>query len=93
MNQEEQELVKKIYAIAARMKETGHSDGEIIKALMDDGLDQPSAQTVVNNLHYAEEQPIAESSGGGFPGWLVWVLLLVGVNVLSAVFDWGFWLY
>lgn len=38
---------------------------------------------------------MAGESGGGnrAAGWLIWIGILVGVNVLSAVFDWGFWLY
>jgi hypothetical protein len=34
--------------------------------------------------------------GGGrsrFPKLLIYLGILIGVNVLSAVFDWGFWIY
>ncbi len=33
------------------------------------------------------------SEGSGVPGWLIWVGVLIGVNVLSYVFDWPFWIY
>ena len=31
--------------------------------------------------------------GGRFPSWLIWIGLLVGFNVLSWVFDWGWVIY
>ena len=33
------------------------------------------------------------AEGRGAAGWLVFIGILVLVNVLSYVFDWGFWLY
>lgn len=32
-------------------------------------------------------------TGGKIGGTLIFIGILVGVNVLSYVFDWGFWLY
>jgi hypothetical protein len=32
-------------------------------------------------------------SGGGIPGWLIWIALLIGINVCSYLFDWPFWIY
>jgi len=29
----------------------------------------------------------------GFPRWLIWIILLIGVNLLSWIFDWSFWVY
>ena len=34
-----------------------------------------------------------ESGGGGIPRWAIYIGILVGVNVLSYVFDWSFWIY
>jgi len=35
-----------------------------------------------------------EENGGssGF-GWIIWILLLLGINLLSWIFDWSFWIY
>ena len=27
--------------------------------------------------------------GGGFPGWIIWIVLLIGFNVCSYLFGWG----
>ncbi len=43
----------------------------------------------------ASREPIVvrrRSNGGGMQ-WVVWLSILVGINLLSAIFDWGFWLY
>lgn len=34
-----------------------------------------------------------DDDGGGIPGWLIWIGLLIGINVLSYLFDWPFWVY
>lgn len=37
-----------------------------------------------------------DSGSGGSSrgmGWLIWIGIIIGVNVLSYVFHWGFWLY
>jgi hypothetical protein len=31
--------------------------------------------------------------GGGGGGWLVWLLVLGGLNLCSYLFDWSFWIY
>jgi hypothetical protein len=37
---------------------------------------------------------VQESSGGSrFPRWLIYIGVLIGINVLSYVFNWGYWIY
>lgn len=31
--------------------------------------------------------------GSGFPSWLIWVGVLLGINLLSFMLDLGFWIY
>jgi len=33
------------------------------------------------------------ADGGGGGGWLVWLLVLGGLNLCSYLFDWSFWIY
>lgn len=35
----------------------------------------------------------AGKKGSGCGGWLVWIGLLIGINVLSWLFDWPFWIF
>jgi hypothetical protein len=34
-----------------------------------------------------------EQGGSGIPGFVIWIGLLLGVNGLSWMFDWPFWIY
>ena len=36
---------------------------------------------------------MADGEGGGGGGWLIWIAILIGVNVASKVFGWGFWIF
>lgn len=36
---------------------------------------------------------MADGQGGGIPSILIWIGVLLGVNLLSYVFDWGFIIY
>ena len=36
---------------------------------------------------------MSDDEGGGVGGWVIWLAVLIGVNVLSYLFNWGFWLY
>jgi len=33
------------------------------------------------------------SKGSGGLGWLIWIGALLVINLLSYLFNWGFWLY
>lgn len=90
------EVVDQIYGYAADLKKAGQTDIQIIKALQEKGLDAESSKTVVDNLNnmIAERQAeIEEEEGGSGMGWLIWIGILILVNVLSFVFDWGFIIY
>jgi len=88
----DKELIDQIYAYAIELKNSGKSDSQIQEALVEKGLDEESSKTVVDNLSNAEAQN-AEGESSGFPSWLIWIALLILVNILSAIFDWPFWIY
>lgn len=44
-------------------------------------------------LHSNEIEYHDYSGGDGAAGWAIWIAVLLGINLLSAIFDWGFWLY
>jgi len=90
--QSDEEILENIYAHAAELKKAGKSDFEIEQALIDLGLDRDAAKAVNQNLNVAIQQN-AEDESGGFPRWIIYLLILGGINVLSAIFDWPFWIY
>jgi hypothetical protein len=50
MTEEANELANRIYREAADMRKNGESDEEILKYLMDAGLDRASAEGVIGGL-------------------------------------------
>ena len=54
-----------------------------------EGLVCSSCQAQVEQ-HYEEH---AENTSSGVPRWFYFIGILILANVLSAVFDWGFWIY
>ena len=85
--------VGQMFQYAAALRNDGHDDMAVVQKLQDElGLDAEQAASIVTNLD-AVESAAFEEGGSGIPGWLVWIALLVGVNILSAIFDWPFWVY
>lgn len=93
--------VREIYRYAYDCKSKNMLDYQIEQSLMNKGLSQQDAQIVVNvvNRAYAnrssyEQQPSdTGGGGGGVPRILIYVGILIVINVLSAAFGWGFWIY
>ena len=74
-------------------------DYQIEQTLMNRGLSASEASTVMTIVNRAaanqnsNAQPSSSSGGGGVPKILIYVGILILVNVLSAAFGWGFWIY
>ncbi len=95
--------VREMYRFAYECKQKNMPDYQIEQALQNKGLDSQQAATVmriVNQAYQNRNQSDAgnsapdDSGGGGGVPRIVWYIgILILVNVLSAVFDWGFWLY
>jgi len=52
------------------------------------GPDSPGAGEVPRQF-----RDTTSAGDGGAMSWLVWIGLLILINVLSAIFDWPFWVY
>ena len=39
------------------------------------------------------EEKDGKQGGSRVAGWLIFIAILVVLNILSAVFDWGWWFY
>ncbi len=88
---------------ACELKRAGQNDYQIQSALQGQGLDEEAARRLVAYVNSVMpdspppqyNQTGAQQGGGGssIPGWLIWILILVGINILSAIFEWDFWIY
>ncbi len=89
--EEEKQLTEQIIAFIIELKNEGSSNTEIKNTLMDKGMDEDTARDWIKNVN----SHITHNGSGNssIPGWAIWLLILVGINVLSASFDWPFWVY
>ena len=76
-----------------------HGRKKVIEFLNENGITGEKAETMTTQayLEIRNEIPerVVEETGdsGGFPSWLIYIGILVLINVLSAAFGWGFWIY
>jgi len=78
--------------------EAGQSQDFIVESLVDDDTNAESRHDIselvfsVANAHAAQGNLRTERDSGAAK-WMLWAGGLVLVNILSAAFDWGFWVY
>lgn len=91
--QERQALAR----LVAQSLAKGEKPSDITQQLVNSGWDQEEAAEFVGmiGLQVANANrpaPSANDDGGGM-GWLAWIGVLLFINLLSYLFNWGFWLY
>ncbi len=71
----------------------GVPPNEIVKGLVESGIPQQDAQSMVSDIAQHMQANAQQQGGGGLPGWVIWIGILILFNVLSHVFNWGWILY
>ena len=71
----------------------GDDPAQVAQTLIDSGWEPDQANAFVGAIQQQLLQAQGSSGGSESMGWLVWIGALVGINFLSWLFDWGFWLY
>jgi hypothetical protein len=98
------EILRQNYNYASDLMNQGISDHDVKQSLINRGVDDALASSIVFNLKQERnrlsggsgqtQSTYADSdNGGGFPSWVLYIGGLILINILSAVFGWGFWLY
>ena len=86
------EDIEQFVSAVADQLAAGVPQSEVVDQLVESGWEEDEARQLVQDI--GRKVTAAGSSGGGEGmGWLLWIGILVGVNVLSYLFDWPFWLY
>lgn len=94
--------VREVYRFAYECKQKGLPDYQLEQTLMNRGLDPGDANLVTRNVSQtfaSRNQGGGQSDQGGggggtkIPSIVFYIGILILINVLSAVFNWGFWLY
>lgn len=93
--------MQELAMLVVQALQKGETPEEVIEQLVTNGVDRETAQNLVAVIElrlYEAAQAEAgnyQPSGGGGEGmgWLVWIGLIIGINVLSQIFGWGFVIY
>ena len=103
MNQElpPGQAADEIHALTEIVSESlasGEDPQKVAQQLIDNGWEPDQANHFVASIQQQmfEEQRsarVSESRGSESKGWLVWICAIVGINFLSWLFNWGFWIY
>jgi len=92
-NEEMQELAQLVSEALAR----GDSRESVIADLSQNGMSDNDAEEFVSLIEYHMYQVDAgaahQGGGGGGMGWLVWIGAIIGINILSQIFNWGWVIY
>ena len=85
--------IEEFSQLVAQSLAKGDDPAAVAQTLVDSGWEPDQANAFVGAI---QQQLLEVQNSGGSSesmGWLVWLGALIGINFLSWVFDWGFWLY
>ena len=85
--------IQALTQVVANSLAKGDDPQKVSQQLIDSGWEPDQANNFVGSIqqHLFDQQ----KTGGGSEskGWLVWICAILGINFLSWVFNWGFWIY
>lgn len=93
LGQDAEEIEGLTHVVAKSLAE-GKDPEAIAQQLIDSGWEPEQAHAFVGSIHqqlYEHAAGSAQEGEGG--GWMLWLGGIVGINFLSWLFDWGFWIY
>jgi hypothetical protein len=88
--------IEELAVSIAQALQSGRSQSSIVDEIIGDGQDQEHRENIahfVSQIGQSVDSVDVEEDGGEFSSWMIWIALLVVINVLSAMFDWPFWVY
>ena len=90
--------MQQLAMLVAKALHDGDSPEEVVEQLVSNGVEREEAEELVAivrmQLHQAQAGHTHHGGGGGEGmGWLVCIGIIIGINVLSHIFNWGFIIY
>lgn len=102
MNQElppgqDADEIQGLTQVVAESLSNGEDPEKVAQQLIDSGWEADDANGFVASiqLHMLEAENAHANTGGDseVQGWLLWAGGIIGINFLSWMFNWGFWIY
>jgi hypothetical protein len=90
---QEDDEIQGLTQVVAESLGKGEDPQVVAQQLIDTGWEPDQANGFVGSIH----QQMFEAQGSGESresnGWLLWIGAILGINFLSWLFNWGFWIY
>lgn len=98
MNQElppglEADEIEGLTQVVADSLAKGEDPQKLAQQLVDSGWEPDQANHFVGSIQQYVREAQSSNDGSEAKGWMLWIGGLVGINFLSWLFDWGFWIY
>ncbi len=90
---QDDEEIEALAMLVAQNLNDGEDPQQIAQQLVDNGWEPSDANGFVGSIQAQLAGRTASQGGGEGMGWLIWIGALLVINLLSYVFNWGFWLY
>ena len=85
--------IEELTQVVANSLAKGEDPQAVAQQLIDSGWEPDQANAFVGSIH---QHLLAAQTGSGKSesmGWLIWIGAILGINFLSWIFNWGFWIY
>ena len=92
---EDQAEAQELALLVAKALASGESRESVVADLTNNGWDPAEANEYVTEIEYQLAEARSRQGGGGGEGmgWLLWISGILLINLLSYLFNWGFWIY
>jgi hypothetical protein len=98
MNQElplgqDADEIQGLSRVVAESLANGEDPESVAQKLIDTGWEPDQANGFVGSIQQQMLEPQKTAGGSESNGWLIWFGGIIGINFLSWLFNWGFWIY
>ena len=85
--------IQDLAMLVAQNLAKGESPEAISQQLVDSGWDPDEATAFVGSIQQQLAQMQSNQGSDEGMGWLLWIGGILLINLLSYLFNWGFWIY
>ena len=90
---QEADEIQGLTQVVAESLAKGEDPQSVAQKLIDSGWEPDQADGFVASIQQQMLEPKNSGGGSESKGWLIWFGGIIGINFLSWLFNWGFWIY
>lgn len=90
---QDQKEIQGLVMLVAENLQKGEAPEDIAQQLIENGWSEDEANGFVASIQQQLEGQHAQHQGDGGGGWLIWIGIILGINLASYLFGWGFFIW